>query len=134
MVVCKRSRVGDYAVIREIGLRCDGAYFLGKTIADENLAKGMCYLRLFIIVYLFFVKSKLEHGGVITQNGNSFSLWRNRIPDSTFHLHWHTTEEGLEGGHYIDSGIYLSPLLFLLPHSYFFILIINVVYRIWQGN
>jgi hypothetical protein len=40
VVICKTSRIADCAVIREIGIRCDGAYFLGKSQAEESLLDG----------------------------------------------------------------------------------------------
>jgi hypothetical protein len=35
---------------------------------------------------------------------NLSSLWQDKIPESAFHLQWHPTEEGREGGQSVDTG------------------------------
>jgi hypothetical protein len=96
VVVCKISHVGEYATIREIGLRCDGAYFLGRTLAEENLEE--------------------ERDDSAAAGANLFAIWRDRVVEAAFHLQWHPTEEGREGGQYINT-VFSQPIKGQVIHT-----------------
>lgn len=88
VVICKVSKAAGGMQIREIGIRCDGTFIFGSTLAEMAL---------------------LEEANPGTHNymeGQLLDpLLLDRIPEQAYQLLWYQVEEGREGGQTVDSGM-----------------------------
>jgi hypothetical protein len=103
VVVCKKTLVGESAEIREIGIRCDGVYSHGSTLADDiqtidNIqVTGNLNPTLLIVLIIVLVDTHPA------QRADVFSsLWLDRIPEQASQLVW--SEEIKEDGKPLDKS------------------------------
>ncbi len=81
------------AVIREVGIKCDGGFVFGRSIADQSDS------------------APLNESGNENATSEYTSLWRDQIPDHAVQLSWVSASDGREDAQNIDNGTIFHYLL-----------------------